>query len=58
MLAIVQMTFVGAMPRGACSYSDFCGSGPRWDEFPMVKEELKHEAKDDGKENIPTSLFH
>jgi len=30
--------------------------GPMWDKFPLVKINLKHEAKDDGKENI--SLFH
>ena len=27
----------------------FWGTGPGWDEFPLVKEVLKHEAEDDGK---------
>ena len=30
----------------------FWGTGPGWDEFPLVKEVLKHEAEDDGKHPV------
>ena len=51
MLAIVQMAL-----WALAHTQTFCGSGPMWDKFPLVKVNLKHEAKDDGKESI--SLFH